>query len=1779
MSIAGLDFEAQDALAIASIGAGATYAHWGLKRAGISSAQLLGAFRIKSNRVNQLVDPAGNRIKAYRSGILQYRSTQQQLENDAIDKITRRFNNQTLSGHELEARTALKESLSRPGMRHAFAGMHSQTFDTLSSMADQRTGSQLFDHIDNVLNMNVPGFRESFFESLHRKITDRNYKNDAGTLVDLNAGMFSPANTYANPQRVLRTGDVDRLSGFANLESFHRQLQTEGLVSGSFRDFTDTLTRQQRFFEVPTSGRNMATYARLRVQGTEFNYPLDANTMDVGGTGIQAPVYHPDRAGRNLSAFTGRFVDTSDLRNIKVRGWSEHIFGSAAEPGHRPLILDYIRRAASTGRSIQDLMIGIEDAENPDRFGQYFTNTAGGATVPIGKQTMVSIPGFHEAVQRSGSTNQEFLAHINRSLDATLDPIALASPGQVGKLASFHMRTQAVAAPGTQMNLMDYFSDIENLAATRRPLQALTEPWTYSEDSMARMRRHRVVMQNAAEIYNPVRSVITETPIYRAMLQTGMAPYVMPMMYSREGRSKSFGLAEGVMGLRESSLADMPTLMSQSKVHHIYRPKSAQDNAITYGAAHPKLVAGRGVGGADPSLLSIADRYMDDPVRRQEALRQALVGNNQWDENTLIGKRLDAAGGLVDERIKLGGSGHIRLTDIVAGKDQYKLIFQREQQFGTGSKTWGEMRNVGSPLMEGGSIMSDTSLNARLTGAGVHPSVAPHIQGVSEWTDTNRWGNYLRVRGQQISGLRMRLAGDTLGRAGAANNLSHLKGDAVRGPQINVLEKLMYSDFNDPGYEPVINRVRAHGFAMGQEVRSAMGRTGAHGDATLERARQYIVGRSTDASDTAYARQMDELMGTLRYSYQAGNLNAADLGSIFGFEAYQADDVPTGGSGRRMFGELGVMLQSPEARHAIAQQLEIGKPSTAWESGTDFLTRLETGLAGDYGIIGEATLHMRAATGQNISSHPKIERRAMEVLLNSADEGWASVVPGTRTIRDYLLEDIMTGLEIPDKEKVTQIQRIQEAYRVAKTAPAGGLSVAVGTTLNPISARMATMRGVGGGGYVDLSNYLNDLPMRIERDAVGVARPAPGPIYIPSQTTMDIVSPVLESTGAEHSVEAGYRSAHSNLQEAITQRESASMPNEIDVATRRLGMAVEGVRREEATMFFNKARSFMGGSVRHNVYTMVNAAENIMPLTASTTDAAGNVIARSTAGHGQVMFGNKQQIQDIFGGARKVMAGQHAELQYLDQLESQVMGGQYAAISLKLNPAITERGVNMVALGYNPAMDAAAPDRPVLAIGGRKIMVGGKEVNTYVTLAAKLSADADADEYAASLILGANKKEAHAFVNSDTNLKMLAESNDRHIQQYRAAEKVVGDSIDRNFEAAMSTIQRPNQLVPNITNLMGQSEIALLSHEMDTLKTMARLSMHTGDGATLSRSNYELLERLMYAMEQKGVSFKDVRAGMTPALAMTEDIRRITHATTLEEARTGFSSLLTKWAGPDIMTNGLSYTTTSGPETMRFSTDMLDQMTGLAAVNSPTFQAAQALVRTKSSKIREMTSQRLAELAEGLGGSGNEDMMVLSREIASELTGMIEQGTGRTMAENMITDINTSRLEAAARLRSVDFSKAWKPLAAGLAVAAVGYSLFDKGYSNKSLEAPPRPPGGESESGPSRSAIAMRVAMAQGAGLNLNEEFMNMRSDMGTGANTPMPMGNGMTGIPEAPRAIPVRSYVEGSAGRMNIQGMVPERVNISELAEQFRMSMPHNQVGVTVNHRYNMPRNLESKL
>lgn len=1728
--------ELQDIGSFASVGVGVGVAWKNARDQGLDLGDVFSSvFRGTGQAINP-IRQATQDFRAYKKSAYSYKEQLRTINATTGAEFLSKVS--SFEQHEEAIRMSLMEAISRPGFRSRLASIQAKdnlpvpTFSSVTErLAGIRSPAALKSYVDNIFKQvggSIPEFQAAVISGIHRRRSiaakqGKTYKEFLKNMQrDLTVGSLS-GQDFTRPLNVIKSISGQQYSG--ELKNFLGQLHSRGFIKQDAEGYLKSMLKRGDVFSMTDAAGNQSSYARITAGGQEFNFPLADNVTRLS-SGRTLPVYHPGKRSGSMVSLMGNFysydADTNALRvdkagsPIRMSG-DQALFRGGA--GQDPLILQMIEEANKRGTSVQNLMAGFgDDYEVGDvfRYGQYFQDSPSGANVPLMRQSMSTVLGREQFMEDVGGS-----AEMNRIVAAQVragggTPLAFASPGAAGKHGAFHVRY-----PG-EASVMDLMTDAELFSGIRRPLQGLADPWEITNQSAVVTSKgvgfsRKVLKSGKAQreiqgtLYNPVQSAMYQTPIFRSMTQNGMAPYVTPTFYSRPGSRLAGGEGEFAVRKRKGGgrVGTDPIFKGIKKTHNLARPGASGMTETT----------------------KVSSQFFDRPDRRNilseiegaanaEDRRKIVQGAfaKPFKEGAWLGQSVDANLGLVDEVLNIGGTGDIFLEDIIPNEKGFKLQFQRRTQLRAGEKAYFSIKGVSR----------EEDLDYLLSGSMKDKGLRSFMETAGEASEIARAGNYGHLRNQQITGL-----GYTIGnRLGLLNDRGMNKSLGQNAE--NLVGDLLIRNSGPTVYD----NMRRLGDPLSSLVGGAMSADSGH---------KGIAAMAGQMGNAAYQRQFSMLLGTVQSAFNARNiLDDNDLGLVFGLEKYDEKLVD---GGKYTFGELGALLDNSKTRAALAAGLGNG--------GDNFLSRLSSGISSSRGVVGESVLWYRDQAGAYPESRPKVERRAIQSLLQAPDDSFVNLGGGV-TEKQVLMSDLAYGIDLPDAEFQKGINTITNAYKNVPKKVGGRYVNATGayTDVTQMKALMADA-----GGWINLKAITGS-------DDVA---------YLPSPSTLGRVGPAIATDASLDPKSSPYGQALDRLTGSVDRyATAASSGRDLSSYKANVGAAYEALRRQENVAFHRASSSIYSGSVRHSSYQMIRSGK----LISGTSDDA---LAEA------MTFGlSKKNINEMFNRAVSTFQGDE---QLVDQLNAQrsaiLSDGKRGAMAIQRSPTITERGRQMLGFRYDRRLDElpnilVSNRREVQLSGELKKLIGDK-IDVSALMAAANSSDFDGDRSPFNVIAGEHNQRAFDWVNSNSNLAQKAYDVERHVIGHATIESMMKRQIKGMSDELVETTV--DNFLDSQGKLMGQAEIGLLSYNTESIKLAAQASTASGLGTLpqLSRQNYQTLEKALYVLDQKGaIGFKHAQSGQSIAAMITSDLQGVLELNDLNMATDRFEGVLRKWIGDDLFDKGYSYTTGDGvTETIKLGKQFKQEMMfGLSVLQQQPVRDAYTLARKQAGDMAQITAKKFQQGIDGGAQMGG--LLELSQSLSADFM-QSKMGT-ESVSEMLIGKINAGIKAAASNRRSMKLAPLAGPIGLGLAASAGIYGLFDKGYSSTPLEAPMRPDGTPGNA----TSIGLRMAIRDGSLL---------RQNVSGGIPGGIPLGNPNPGYhqagqqpqgpppgpgqapPPTPNMIPRGTVVDGSTGRISMNGVVPSNVDVAEVTGMLKATMPFAQVGINVNHNYSIPRDLDHQM
>ena len=399
----------------------------------------------------------------------------------------------------------------------------------------------------------------------------------------------------------------------------------------------------------------------------------------------------------------------------------------------------------------------------------------------------------------------------------------------------------------------------------------------------------------------------------------------------------------------------------------------------------------------------------------------------------------------------------------------------------------------------------------------------------------------------------------------------------------------------------------------------------------------------------------------------------------------------------------------------------------------------------------------------------------------------------------------------------------------------------------------------------------------------------------------------------------------------------------------------------------------------------------------------------------------------------------------------------------------------------------------------------------------------------------------------------------------------------------------------------GQAEIGLMSNRILDLHNM-NYSMRQSGGIDLDTSKQ--VTKFLSALEQEAVGFK--HASFSAASYLENKVGAILEqGSSLNESVDMFTELLTDLGFDNVNTAGRvdmsigRQATGSGMSRIAHSllqgSNRSNALVGMgmvregyaaiAASKKSESATAMSFIESVGNGYRNLLSVLHAAdpAMSGLVTNaalntvvdpnqrtslGNDAAARIAANNAAEMEKAAGRSGGKTLS-SAAEDVVRSLAEDATHKRATAFNKIARPAGIAAIAMAGAYALFNKGYDDTPLTDIPAPP-------PGRSIMGMSSADMESvrSGSLLNDHYA--KEGIATaGANSG---GYEESNIP-APNSIIKKSYLNGSTARINNRSLTLDRTSPLEYGRAVQSTIPGSQVGLNINHNYNVPSDLHRQL
>lgn len=527
----------------------------------------------------------------------------------------------------------------------------------------------------------------------------------------------------------------------------------------------------------------------------------------------------------------------------------------------------------------------------------------------------------------------------------------------------------------------------------------------------------------------------------------------------------------------------------------------------------------------------------------------------------------------------------------------------------------------------------------------------------------------------------------------------------------------------------------------------------------------------------------------------------------------------------------------------------------------------------------------------------------------------------------------------------------------------------------------------------------------------------------------------------------------------------------------------------------------------------------------------------------------------------------------LKNIKKEVLEGKrsYSVFSW-MNPQIGPESMSTFAAYYANELDET---------GGA--IIGRYDHNKqawYGLLAGKTSMDFDGDKaffMMRGLVLGKNAKTAEAekhwknIFETDISDENMATQFERQYKYYKLTsgyEVSVEEAIEKLAQAKDAPLQSAARA---FAAGQGQDRVGRTSNRVLDLHNINYTMLQLG---AVSKEEARRVTAFLQAVEQKAVGFK--------------------HQTFFidEYLQNKVNTILDQQARPDdalenfeALLKGLGLDISLSPENKN------KRMIALRVVqdNAESFAASRSVDKVTEEQVMKSAAQFIANINAELNRVSAEtsEMLEDAAFLSIESDDPVRAKKIKSDAEEMIKELNritqeegASRAEQGAKKARVTLQEVKENMAnihmnklariglIGLGVTAAAYALFNTGYDDTPLtDLPPPPPG--------------RMGMTSGAnmasiesGKLLNSYTRNQDNESIGQANIDYASSN-----ISSPSSIVNKSYLNSATARISNRSLVLDRTSPLEYAKAIQSTIPGAQVNVNVNHRYNVPSDLEREI
>lgn len=1553
------------------------------------------------------------------------------------------------------------------------------------------------------------------------------------------------------------------------MSQFEKGLERAGFVTGDY-------TSQGAYSITTKIGGKSKTlhYAQYRIGTESIAVPLDSlknyHIDDVGS------VYFRDKAGSSMFSAPGKVLRyMKGQKEPVLQTGLQYLFG-----GKDAAIFDILKQSKESGLSLDKLLFTMDGSKEGEVAKMLeYTDMSDNPVLSLARkaaQVQVMDP---ERVAGSDPA-AVFQEYLNAGRQHGIEMIPSSSPGQVGSDKFMYTSTSGKRADAPLFMRMQNatFEGADELTMMpdieKRFIRPFTEPMAHMNPGS-----QRALAGNAME-----DMYVFSKGAFGDMQKGGVMPFVNGTWYTMGKGVENYSnvvplkdLADSsglTLDIRHSGLfqPDVAERLDHGRLSSLFDELGESGEAITEtekGTFRGKnsiieIMKGETKDGVfepfiyNEKLQGFFDevgKIQDlDPEARQKVLADILAKRGSpFEEGEFLGMN-KVLGNTERQTLSVPGRGQIALRDVIQTSEGYKLAFGRVTDVSEGAKIEGSTKSVLSRNMLHGKSSAlrqryDQAIQSIVTDANFDFTQLDPKMTKATWeklSDKAKMDHFASARQSSkltVGGLAGFKAVDKRGMVQALEDVgkdmlqdkaSILKSIGVQGVSSRDIglvaegKGLLGGNIKELRNQ----QMTALGKLTGERFKdiSAHDLAGVN-VGEFESAMQDALGAKSTPGDTQalakYLRVAQQKM------LKGGSDRQTALGAIFGAE--QGTE-----------GKPGALLKVLKGNKQALSALGLTD---------DFLDDLEGGIKNSTGVYGVSWHNVRDISDVKQANEAKIERRMFDHLYHGI-QGEGGMAGPAR----HQFDTIMSRMQGADPANVEAMQRLISAQKVGPKETDLVLDLAKIKDPTEAAARLDKIRK--GGGYLDIQGTKT---------------------YIPGE---DLLARV---TGVD--TRAGRRIEDTRIKDVaeqmLTTVESGLRRGEMDMSTiSELRKAYSGNIFEVANEVFN---SRVEGSLRGTTYGQIRQSVDKV---------------QREAKHGYTVGVGKRDIdahfEELMRGAKK------EEKAYLKAWKKDILSGKgsYGVYGFQ-NPQIGPESMSIFEAYYDKTLDKKGG----YVIGAASEETGGaqgmsKRLAGFLT--GKTSSDYDGDK-AFFMMIGSSSRqksmtkealdEHYAKIRNlvgEDQMKVQFERQKAYYQTTYEFEKTIESSLeDIGNRGALSDIglAAPRRGTAKFQELLtrafqkgyGQSEVGLMSNRVLDLHT---INYAMRDAGAISKEESMHMTAFFQAMEQKAVGFKH-SSGLSAAAYVDQYVGRV-----LDTGSSVTDSLdtLRKLLG------NLGYTPKAGTEILETvdKEQTARALFGLSLVkeNYSAIEASRKAEKVGARTVMAASGREFNNVLSALHESDPGLSNMLNDAAFSALQAEDPEAAGRMMKEyqERIAAMNAEtkqagragpKATAAGRAASdaLDIAEqhakgilqnkfARVGLIAGAAMFGA-YAIFNKGYDDTPLtDVPPPPPG--------RANMFARNADLQGikSGAFLNDNYSKQDKESIQIANADYAESN----IP-SPTSIAQRSYINSATARISNRSLIMDRTNPAEYARAIQGAIPGSQVGVSINHNYNIPSDMERAL